>query len=228
MDEINRIKENLVNIRKNIEEACKRSRRSAESVRLLIATKYADIPQVKNLYNLGLREFGENRAEELLLKSEKIENDAVWHFIGHLQTNKIKKVIPVAEYIHSIDSIKTISAIDSYCKKINKIQKVLVEINLSGEASKYGLMANDVNIFFKDALKYNNIDIKGLMTMAPLTEDSEAIRKVFANLRIIKENLEAENRNLNLKELSMGMSNDYIIAIEEGSTIIRLGSAVFR
>jgi len=104
----------------------------------------------------------------------------------------------------------------------------LVEINLSGEASKYGLMANDVNIFFKDALKYKNIDIKGLMTMAPLTEDSEAIRKVFANLRIIKENLEAENRNLNLKELSMGMSNDYIIAIEEGSTIIRLGSAVFR
>ena len=111
---------------------------------------------------------------------------------------------------------------------MKKIQKILIEVNLSGEDTKYGLMANDVNNFFKDALKYNNIEINGLMTMAPFTEDTEAIRKVFKNLRLIKEDLESDNRNLKLKELSMGMSNDYVTAIEEGSTIIRIGSAVFR
>lgn len=228
MDEISKIKENLNRIEINIEEACKKTGRKTESVKLLIATKYAGAEQVRILDDLGLKDFGENRADDLLQKSEVIGKEASWHFIGHLQTNKIKKVVPITECIHSIDSIKTIAAIDSLCKKIDKIQKVLIEVNLSEEDTKYGLKANDVNNFLKDALKYKNIKINGLMTMAPFTKDSKIIREVFSNLRLIKEDLEEKNRNLKLKELSMGMSNDYIIAIEEGSTIIRIGSAVFR
>jgi pyridoxal phosphate enzyme (YggS family) len=228
MNETDKIKNNLEKIKLNIENTCRRTGRDANSVKLLIVSKYAEVDQIKYLHGLGLREFGENRAENLIMKSEEMKNDVIWHFIGHLQTNKIKKVVPIADLIHSIDSIKTIAAIDSYCKNINKVQKVLVEINLSGENTKYGLMINDVNNFFKDALKYNNVEIKGLMTMAPFTDDSETVRKVFKNLRLIKEELEAKDSFLNLKELSMGMSNDYITAIEEGSTIIRIGSAVFK
>ncbi|HHT78342.1 MAG TPA: YggS family pyridoxal phosphate-dependent enzyme [Actinobacteria bacterium] len=228
MNETDKIKNNLEKIKLNIENTCRRTGRDANSVKLLIVSKYAEVDQIKYLHSLGLREFGENRAENLIMKSEEMKNDVIWHFIGHLQTNKIKKVVPIADLIHSIDSIKTIAAIDSYCKNINKVQKVLVEINLSGENTKYGLMINDVNNFFKDALKYNNVEIKGLMTMAPFTDDSETVRKVFKNLRLIKEELEAKDSFLNLKELSMGMSNDYITAIEEGSTIIRIGSAVFK
>lgn len=228
MNETDKIKNNLEKVKLNIENTCRRTGRDVNSVKLLIASKYAEAGQIKYLHSLGLREFGENRAEDLVMKSEEMENDVIWHFIGHLQTNKIKKVVPVADLIHSVDSIKTIAAIDSYCKNINKVQKVLIEINLSGENTKYGLMVNDVNNFFKDALKYSNVEIKGLMTMAPFTDDSETVRKVFKNLRLIKEELEAKNSLPNFKELSMGMSNDYITAIEEGSTIIRIGSAVFR
>jgi len=205
MNETDKIKNNLEKIKLNIENTCRRTGRDANSVKLLIVSKYAEVDQIKYLHSLGLREFGENRAENLIMKSEEMKNDVIWHFIGHLQTNKIKKVVPIADLIHSIDSIKTIAAIDSYCKNINKVQKVLVEINLSGENTKYGLMINDVNNFFKDALKYNNVEIKGLMTMAPFTDDSETVRKVFKNLRLIKEELEAKDSFLNLKELSMGL-----------------------
>lgn len=227
MQEINKFKENLKKIRTDIKTTCNRIGRNPDSVKLLVASKYADSCQLKNLYALGLREFGENRAEALIEKFQEINKDVIWHFIGHLQTNKIKKVVPIVEYIHSVDSIRTIEALDLYCKKINKIQKILIEINLSGEETKYGLQISDVNIFFKDALKYNNISIKGLMTMAPLTGNTQVIRNVFKGLSAIKNELEEKNKNLKLEELSMGMSNDYITAIEEGSTIIRVGSAIF-
>jgi pyridoxal phosphate enzyme (YggS family) len=227
MQEANRIKENLKKIRKNISQACNRVGRDPDSVKLLVASKYADSSQLKNIYGLGLREFGENRAQSLVEKYKEVDKDAIWHFIGHLQTNKIKKVVPIAECIHSIDSIRTVEALDMYCKKVNKIQKILIEINISGEESKHGLKTADVNNFFKDALKYSNVSIMGLMTMAPFAEDERTLRSVFKNLSSIKKELEAKNTNLKLAELSMGMSNDYIIAIEEGSTIIRIGSAIF-
>lgn len=227
MQEIDRLEENLKKIRTDIKETCCRIGRAPDSVKLLVASKYADSNQLNKLYDLGLREFGENRADALSEKFQKTSKDIIWHFIGHLQTNKIKKIVPIVEYIHSIDNIRTVEALDIYCKKINKIQKVLIEINVSGEETKYGLKQEDINIFFKDALKYKNINIKGLMTMAPLTDDIHAIRSVFRRLSSIKKELESKNENLNLEELSMGMSNDYIIAIEEGSTIIRIGSAIF-
>jgi pyridoxal phosphate enzyme (YggS family) len=227
MDETLKIRENLSDIRKNIGIACKKSGRDKDSIKLVVASKYADIVKMKKIYELGIREFGENRANDLLQKSEEMEKDITWHFIGHLQTNKIKKVIPIAEYVHSVDNINTLKEVDYFCKKINKKQNILIEINLSEEDTKYGLKPNDVNIFFQDAVKYNNVKIIGLMTIAPNTNNEEKIRKAFRSLRIIKEKLEIEYEFLELKELSMGMSNDYMIAIEEGSTILRIGSAVF-
>jgi len=151
----------------------------------------------------------------------------MWHFIGHLQSRKAKIVVPLVEYIHSIDKIDTLDKVNTEAKKLNKKQKVLVEVNISGEKSKFGIGPEDLYNFLKEALNFKNVDIVGLMTMAPLTDDFELIRGIFRKLRVLKENSNRYLENINLTELSMGMSNDYRVAIEEGATMIRVGSVIF-
>ena len=218
---------NLNKINNDIRLSCKIADRDPSSVRIVAATKYADIREINNLLDLGITDLGENKADELLLKSKAIDNRPVWHFFGHLQSNKIKKVVTIAKYIHSVDNIDTLSKINDFAKSIGKIQEVLIEVNISDEKTKFGISKGELNNFIMDAIKYDNIKICGLMTMAPYTDDYNYIRRVFCTLRNTLGDLNNSFKNLNLLELSMGMSNDYKIAIEEGATMIRIGSAIF-
>ena len=173
-------------------------------------------------------DFGENRAGDLLEKYNYIGEKPTWHFIGHLQSRKVKIVIPIVEYIHSIDKISTLSKINNEASKINKVQKVLVEVNVSGEESKYGIKPGDLMDFLSLAKDFTNIKLVGLMTVAPFTNDVELVRKIFRNLKILLQKSNDTIKDIMLTELSMGMSNDYKIAIEEGATMIRIGSSIFK
>jgi len=220
-------KRNLGILKDEINQACKLSGRNPCDILVVAASKYADSEQLKQVLELGINHFGENRAEELLRKFNVIGDKAIWHFIGHLQSRKVKIVVPLVEYIHSIDSLNTLEKVNEEAFKKNKIQKILVEINISGEDSKFGIYPESLGDFLKEAKDFSNIKISGLMTMAPLTDDFELIRTIFAKLRILMETFNKKFKSLNMKELSMGMSNDFKIAIEEGATMIRVGSSIF-
>ena len=176
--------------------------------------------------NCGLTDFGENRAQELTLKYEKLGDSVVWHMIGTLQKNKVKYAVNAAELIHSVDSIELVEEINKRAEKISKVQKILLEVKTSEEETKSGLETeNEILSLVKRCSELKNIELKGLMTMAPLTEDANIIRKSFRDLRNLKDQI--NNKGYNLTELSMGMTSDFEIAIEEGATMIRIGSAIF-
>lgn len=218
---------NVEKLRNEIAHVCKFSGRSPDDILIVAASKYADAEQLKQVLELGINHFGENRAEELLKKYETIGDEAVWHFIGHLQSRKVKIVVPLVEYIHSIDSLSTLEKVNEEAYKNNKVQKVLIEINISGEDSKFGICPENLENFIMGSKYFSNVKITGLMTMAPLTDNFDLIRIIFAKLRILKETFNEKFKSLNMDELSMGMSNDFKIAIEEGATMIRVGSSIF-
>lgn len=219
---------NLNNVKSDITSSCEIAGRDPSLIKIVVATKYADADQINKLIGLGITDLGENKADDLLLKSKKILGKPVWHFIGHLQSNKIKKVVPIAQYIHSIDNIDTLSKINDFAGSIGKTQKVLIEVNISDEENKFGINKDELNNFVMNAIKYDNIKLCGLMTMAPYTEDYEYIRYIFCTLRNNMRDLNSYFKDLCLSELSMGMSNDYKIAVEEGATMVRIGSAIFK
>jgi len=220
-------KKNIDNLRRSIEQICLRSSRDPGEITVIAATKYIDAESAGIISGLGIMDLGENRADELIKKKMHTDNDIRWHFIGHLQSRKARDVVPIAEYIHSIDSIKILEKISMEANKNNKIQKVLIEINISGEETKYGLDISNVLDFIIIAEKIDHIKLKGFMTMAPHTDDMGHIREIFKRLRLIKEKIYSGGRK-SFTELSMGMSNDYGIAIEEGATMIRIGSNIFK
>ena len=226
-EKINLYRKNIEDLKNKIKESCQRAGRKVNNVLIIAASKYADASQIKEVMKLGIRDFGENRTDELLEKYNLIGRDAIWHFIGHLQGRKVKMAVPLVEYIHSIDNINTLKKVNYEALKINKIQKVLIEVNISGEESKYGMKPEDIEDFLIQAKKYKNVEIKGLMTVAPLIDDMEYIRVVFRKLRELKDRFNSVFKDLSLTELSMGMSNDFKIAIEEGATMIRIGSSIF-
>ena len=220
------IVENLKKVEDKIEESCIKSGRNRSEIRLVAVSKTQPLSVINEVLEAGINDLGENKAQELRDKSELIAGDFNWHYIGHLQTNKIKYVIKAAEFIHAVDSVKLTEEINRKSKEINKNQKVLLEIKTSDEATKNGL-ANEENIFeaAESCKNSSNINLVGLMTMAPYTDDESVIRNCFIQLRMLKEKL---NKNgYALTELSMGMTNDYKIAIEEGSTMLRIGTAIF-
>ena len=226
--ETEKLKRNINNLKDEMDKICKKIGRSSKDISIIAATKYASAGQVKLIYNLGLRNFGENRVDELEKKYSAVEKDSVWHFIGHLQSRKVKKVVPLVEFIHSIDRISTLSKVNDEAEKLNKIQKLLIEINISGEQSKCGINPDDLYNFLKETSNFKNIKVVGLMTMAPLIDDFGFIREIFKKLRILRDKSNEYFSNMNLTELSMGMSNDYQVAIEEGATMIRIGSIIFK
>ncbi len=215
-------------LERKIHEACARAHRDPGEVTIIAATKYADYTQIQKLVDCGINSLGENRADQLVKKSEKVKGDPRWHFIGHLQSRKSKMVVPIAEYIHSIDTISTLAKVGKEAAKIRKVQKVLVQINVSGEASKFGINPQEVDKFLTEGEAIEHTAIKGFMTMAPLTDDRELIRNIFRNLRALLQECNSKLDGCSLTELSMGMSNDYQIAIEEGATMIRVGSVLFK
>jgi len=220
------IAENLAILRQKIDETCKRSGRKPDEVKIIAVSKYFGVDSIIEVKNCGLTDFGENRAQELTLKYEKLGNDIIWHFIGTLQKNKVKYAVNAAELIHSVDSSELVEEINERAEKLGKVQKILLEVKTSEEETKSGLETEiEILSLVKRCSELKNIELKGFMTMAPLTEDANIIRKSFRDLRNLKDKI--NNKGYNLTELSMGMTSDFEIAIEEGATMIRIGSAIF-
>lgn len=222
-----KIKENIDKLNKEINTVCAGINRNPDGITIVAAAKYADIPTIEAVSGLGIDNFGENRADDLVKKVNSTGR-AVWHFIGHLQSRKAKIIVPLVEYIHSIDKVSTLEKVDREALKNDKVQKILIEVNVSGEETKYGIRPDEVSGFIKRASSFENIEIKGFMAMAPFTSDMGLVRSVFRDLRVLKERSGKEFKSLSLTELSMGMSNDFRIAIEEGATMIRVGSLIFK
>ena len=188
---------------------------------------------IKELYDFGYRHFGENKVQELVIKNKNLPKDIHWHMIGHLQTNKVKMVVPFVYLIHSVNSLKVLSKINKESEKIGKKTNCLIQINISNEESKYGFSINEIKkiIINNDLNNFNSIVIKGLMGMASFSDDKLLIKNEFKNLKnlyeLIKNNFESNNNNIDFDTLSMGMSNDYEIALNEGSNMVRIGSLLF-
>ena len=226
-DNLNFYRERLSNLYGQVKSSAEAAGRDPADILLIAASKYAGPIQIKELLSLGPKDFGENRAEELVEKYREVGGDARWHFIGHLQSRKVKMVVALAEYIHSVDSAGLLEKINSEAGKISKIQKVLIEINVSAEPSKYGISPSALRGLLAESRACENISICGFMTMAPLTGNQEIIRKTFSGLKKILDDIKNTGGFNQVKELSMGMSNDFRIAIEEGATMLRIGSLIF-
>lgn len=200
-------------------------------ITLVAVSKTKPIEEIKKKYNEGFINFGENRVNELVQKFNLLPKDINWHMIGHLQTNKVKKIIPFISLIHSVDSMKLIDKIENESKKFDKKTNILLQVHIAKEKSKYGFNFEEVRDFFKNQLdeSYKNINIVGLMGMATLTNNKNQIRKEFKNLKILYDEIKSisQKNNQKIKILSMGMSSDYKIAIEEGSNMVRIGSLIF-
>lgn len=222
--------ENLQRVRENIEKACQRAGRPVDSVKLLGATKTKPSTILRWAYEAGLKVFGENRVQEFLKKWEELSDlpDIEWHFIGRLQSNKVKYIIDKVRLIHSVDRPSLVDELQKRAtKKGIKEVDILVEVNVGEEETKGGVKPEETPKLFEYILKNAPaLRIRGLMAIPPYREDSEEVRPYFVKLRELRDKL-AEEFNLQLPELSMGMSHDYTVAIEEGATIIRVGSAIF-
>ena len=220
------LRSRLEGVLERIERAARSAGRDPGDVRLIAVSKSFPPEIVREARSLGLRDFGENRAQELRFKYENLRDlDITWHFIGRIQSNKIKIFVPIVEYVHSLWREKEALEMDKRAGLLGKRLKVFVEVNVSGEESKAGVEPEKLREFLRICSGMKNLEIIGLMTMAPLVEDPEKVRWVFRKLRDIRDELSVEFPNL--KELSMGMSNDFEVAIQEGATFIRVGTAVF-
>jgi len=224
------LKENLEKVRKNIEKACLRAGRGENCIKLLGATKTQPPEVLKWAYQLGLKVFGENRVQEFLKKWESLNDlkDIEWHFIGRLQSNKVKYIVDKVVLVHSVDRTSLVDELQkrTFKKGIEKFP-ILIEVNVGGEETKGGIEPENAPALVEYILeKAPNLEIKGLMTIPPYREDPEEVRPYFVQLRKLRERLEREF-GLKLPELSMGMSHDYEVAIEEWATIVRVGSAIF-
>ncbi len=226
---MNTIKANLISIRESIKDCTKRVNRSEEEVTLLAVTKTVDVDAVLEAIDNGVTDVGENKPQELARKYEVIGNKVKWHLIGSLQTNKVKYIIDKVHMIHSLDRQALCEEIQKHAEKINKNINCLIQVNISKEESKHGIYESDVVDFINHvSANYKNIKIKGLMTMAPFSEDKEEVREVFKGLKQLSIEIDKMNiANVSMEYLSMGMSNDYEIAIEEGSNIVRIGTSIF-
>jgi len=221
------ITENLKQLREKIENKCTEVNRNPADIKLIAVSKTFSLEEILAAFNEGVNDFGENKAQELDAKFEVLDNKVIWHFIGHLQRNKVRFVVNSAEYIHSVDSLLLAQEINKRAEKINKVQKIFLQIKTSSEETKSGIEEeSEVRDLIRYCNQMRNLELVGLMTISPLTEDINLIRQSFLYLRKLKDELNSEGFN-NIKELSMGMTSDYEIAIEEGATMLRIGSAIF-
>ncbi|WP_050181521.1 YggS family pyridoxal phosphate-dependent enzyme [Domibacillus robiginosus] len=219
-----KVSEKVKSIKQRIDEAARRSGRQAEDVQIIAVTKYVTTARAEEAVEAGINHLGENRAEGLNEKYESIGQKAVWHFIGSLQTRKVKSMIHQADFIHSLDRMSLAKEINSRAEK--PIQ-CFVQVNVSGEESKHGIAPEEVVPFVQSLHIYEKIRVCGLMTMAPLTEDQDLLRSCFRKLALCRDEVAALHLSYApCRELSMGMSNDFEIAVEEGATMIRIGTAL--
>jgi len=222
------VPENLKLVQDRIAAAAKRAGREPSSVRLVTVTKTIDHDRIRQAAAAGATILGENRVQEAKEKIEALGPIASWHLIGHLQTNKAKYAVKLFDLIHSVDNIELAKELDRQAGKIGKKQNVLVEVNIAGEASKAGKAVRDSPALVREVVQLKNLSVQGLMTMPPFSDDPEASRPYFRALRELAEAIAKENiSGVSMRELSMGMSGDFEVAIEEGATLVRVGTAIF-
>lgn len=222
------VQENLRSVQSKIEVACRRSGRDPKEVTLIAVSKTKPIQMIQEAIEAGKKEFGENKAQEMKEKQETLPKDIKWHFIGHLQTNKVKYVVGRAALIHSVDSLHLAEAIEKESTKQNLVSDILVEVNVAQETSKYGLKTEEVEQLIREIAKLPHIHVCGLMTIAPYVEDPEQNRDIFCQLKKLSVDIATKNiDNVDMSVLSMGMTGDYEVAVEEGATHVRVGTGIF-
>ena len=222
------LKDQLQEVEKRIQAACDRAGRKREEVTLIAVSKTKPVETLQEAYDLGVRIFGENKVQELTAKYEALPKDIHWHMIGHLQTNKVKYIIDKAELIHSVDSLKLAETIEKEAAKHDLIADILVEVNVAEEESKFGMKMEEVIPFVEKVSAFPHVRVRGLMTIAPFVEDPEENRSIFADLHKLYIDIKKKiHDNDTVSVLSMGMTNDYEVAIEEGATMVRVGTGIF-
>ena len=223
------IQDNYRAVREKINETCKRVGRKPEEVTLIAVSKTKPLSDIEKLIKIDVIEFGENKPQELRDKFDEVSTPVRFHQIGHLQTNKVKYIINKAVLIHSVDSIKLASVIEKEAEKRNIHVNVLIEVNYAGEDTKFGVSKEEVLPLVKEiAEKFRHINIRGLMTIAPFVDDPEENRPIFKGMHELLLDIKSQNiDNVDMSILSMGMTNDYVVAVEEGATMVRVGTAIF-
>ncbi len=222
------LKENYDQVAKKVEEACMRAGRNKEEVTIIAVSKTKPLANVVELQSHGVMDFGENKVQELCSKYEEIEKPVKWHLIGHLQTNKVKYIVDKVELIHSVESLKLAKQISKEAVKKDVTVPVLIQVNVANEDTKFGLETEEVVALVEEASKLPNIKIKGLMTIAPFVDDPEDNRIYFRELKQLFIDIKEKNiDNVDMEILSMGMTGDYEVAIEEGATMVRVGTGIF-
>lgn len=222
------VKDNLETINKKIKEAALKVNRDPQEIKLVAVTKTATLEQIKEAINGGVKIIGENKVQEAKGKCQVLTTEVKWHLIGHLQTNKVKYAVEIFDLIHSVDSIKLAKEIDKRSVQFKKTIDVLIEVNISGEETKYGYNPEKVEAFLKEISEFSGIRVRGLMTIAPISKNKEEVRPYFRRLRELSERIRDKNiKNIKMDYLSMGMTDDFEIAIEEGANMVRIGRGIF-
>jgi len=227
--EESQLKTNLDDVRARIDRAARVSGRTADAVRLVAVTKTVDVPIISLLTELGVMDLAESRPQELWRKHDQVAGQVRWHLVGSLQKNKARRTLLLIHMIHSVDSVSLLARLDQLALELDLRPSVLLEVNVSGEMTKHGFSPQEVPGIVAGTSNFRWVRIRGLMTMAPEDEDPENARQFFAALRKMRDQLATDApAQCQLTELSMGMSSDFEVAIEEGATIVRIGSALFR
>lgn len=222
------ITENLEQVRKNIDEACRMAGRDPKEVTLIAVSKTKPVSMLKEAYDAGARCFGENKVQEIMDKHPQLPEDIQWHIIGHLQRNKVKYIVDKVSMIHSVDSLRLAQTIEQEAAKHNVCVPVLLEVNVAQEESKFGLKMDEVLPLIETIADFPHIKVQGLMTIAPYVENAEDNRDFFRQLKKLSVDIEAKNiNNVSMSVLSMGMTGDYQVAVQEGATMVRVGTGIF-
>lgn len=223
------IADNILAVRQRIDDACRRAGRNPNEVTLIAVTKAFDSTRITEAVREGVCDIGENFVQELLGKREQVlDGNIRWHFIGHVQTNKVKSLVEVVHLIHSVDSYRVAEEVEKRASKVGRTVDVLLEVKTTGEATKYGVPPEEAKALVKKIAPFEHVRIRGLMTIGPFSPDPEESRPCFRKLRELSENIAAQSiENVEMTHLSMGMTNDFEVAVEEGATLVRLGTALF-
>ena len=222
------ITENLEQVRKNIDEACRLSGRDPKEVTLIAVSKTKPVSMLKEAYDAGARCFGENKVQEIMDKHPQLPEDIQWHMSGHVQRNKVKYIVDKVSMIHSVDSLRLAQTIEQEAAKHNVCVPVLLEVNVAQEESKFGLKMDEVLPLIETIADFPHIKVQGLMTIAPYVENAEDNRDFFRQLKKLSVDIEAKNiNNVSMSVLSMGMTGDYQVAVQEGATMVRVGTGIF-
>ena len=222
------VQENLTQVEANITAACKRAGRSRDEVTLIAVTKTKPVEMLQEAYDWGSRNFGENKVQEIMEKYDKLPSDIQWHMIGHLQRNKVKYIVDKVCLIHSVDSYRLAEEINIQAKKRGVVVPILIEVNIADEQSKFGVRPEETMQLVREISSLDGVSIRGLMCIAPYVVDSEENRPFFRKIKALSIDIEKENiDNVSMDILSMGMTGDYEVAIEEGATMVRVGTGIF-